>query len=610
MRMNTAFFACAVAGVALICSARAVAQESPRKPNVILILTDDQGYGDVSAHGNPILKTPNMDALHAAGVRFTNFHVDPTCSPTRSALMTGCYSHRVKVWHTIMGRNHLLAGQPTMADVFAQNGYRTALFGKWHLGTNYPYRPMDRGFHEWLGQGDGGTGTATDYWGNDRVNDVYIRDGKNEQIDGWAPDVFYDEAIRFVRKNREKPFFLYLPTYVPHSPHPVPDKSWADPYRGKVSMKAAYFFASIARVDANIGRLRKCLDEVGIADNTIVIFMTDNGGTAGVPIFNAGMRGQKGSEYDGGHRVPFFVHWPAGKLTQPKDVTRLTAHIDVLPTLIDLCGLKAPDGATFDGTSLKPLLYDPKAKTPGRTLFVESQRMLMPTTWRKCAVMTDRWRLVNGKELYDIPADPGQKRNIAKKHPEVVSTLRQAYLTDFWASVSQGDEKFAEPIVGAAQQRETHLVCEDAFPAKQSAQVPWSQAHVMTGERSSNYWKIRVARKGVYRIEVRRWPREADTPIAGAYAFTRKPDAWEHDKLITGTIYGGKAKVLAVSKIQLRVANHDQTMTVQEGQKACVFMMDLPEGSLKLEARMFNATGGALGCAYYVYIRPADGDAE
>jgi len=253
------------------------------------------------------------------------------------------------------------------------------------------------------------------------------------------------------------------------------------------------------------------------------------------------------------------------------------------------------------------LLYDPKATTPARTLFVESQRMLIPTTWRKCAVMTDRWRLVNGKELYDIQADPGQKRNIAKKHGDVIEKLRKAYLTDFWASVTQGDELFAEPIVGAAQQREIHLVSEDAFPVKQSAQVPWSQAHVMTGSTGLTYWKIRVARKGTYRFEVRRWPREADTPMAGVYAFTRKPDAWQHDKPITSTIYGGKAKALPVRKIQLRVGNHDQTMTVQDGQKACVFMLDLPEGSREVEARMLNAADKPLGSAYYVYVRPFDG---
>jgi len=596
--------------LAALFSLPATAQQPERKPNVVLILTDDQGYGDLSCHGNPILKTPHMDALYQQSVRLTNFHVDPTCSPTRSALMTGCYSHRVKVWHTIMGRNHLLADQPTMAGVFAQNGYRTALFGKWHLGTNYPYRPIDRGFHQWLGQGDGGTGTGPDYWGNDRVNDVYLRNGEQEPINGWAPDVFYNEALQFIRQNRDRPFFLYLPTYVPHSPHTIPDMAWAETYRDKVSLQAAYFFASIARVDHDIGRLRACLDELGIADNTIVIFMTDNGGTAGVPVFNAGMRGAKGSEYDGGHRVPCFVHWPAGRLNQPRDVNRLTAHIDLLPTLIDLCQLQAPEGVAFDGTSLKPLLYDPLTDMPQRTLFVESQRVLMPELWRKCSVMTDRWRLVNGRELYDVQADPGQQRNIAEEHPEVVQELREAYLNEFWASVSKGDERFAESVVGTTQQAEILLQAHDAFPLKQGVYPPWNQAHVMNGSLGFNYWRIRVARLGSYRFEVRRWPREADTPITGIYTFQKNPDAWDVDKPVTGTIYGGKATALPVSKIQLRVGDHEQTQDVQDGQKACVFTLELPEGSSKVEALMLDDQGKAMGSAYYVYVRPGDKETE
>ena len=591
-----AVFVCGYAGSA-----------ASRKPNVILILTDDQGYGDLSSHGNPILKTPNMDALHAESVCLTNFHVDPTCAPTRSALMTGNYSHRVGVWHTIMGRNHLQADQPTMANVFAQNGYETALFGKWHLGTNYPYRPMDRGFQKWLGQGDGGTGTGPDYWGNDRVNDTYIRDGKNEQIDGWAPDVFYDEAIRFIRKKREQPFFLYLPTYVPHGPHPVPDKSWTEPYDDKVPSKAAYFFASIAHVDRNIGRLRASLEEAGITDNTIVIFMTDNGGTGGVQIFNAGMRGQKGSEYEGGHRVPCFIHWPAGKLNQPRDVNRLTAHIDILPTLMDLCGLEAPKGS-FDGVSLKPLLYQHEAEFPSRTLFVESQRILMPEKWRKSAVMTDRWRLVNGSELYDIQADPGQTHDLAGEHPQEVNRLRQAYEKDFWASVTGKDDEYAEPIVGTKTQAEINLQTHDAFTLNQDDGLPWNQGHVMKGDLAFNYWRIRIDRQGTYRFEVRRWPREANTAITGVYTFAKEPDAWSYGEPVTGTIYGGEGKALPVSKIRLRVGDQTRTQEVKTGQRYCEFNLTLAEGSSKVEALMLDADGKELGSAYYVYVRPTDDD--
>ncbi|MEM9527825.1 MAG: sulfatase-like hydrolase/transferase, partial [Bacteroidota bacterium] len=234
-------------------------------PNVILILTDDQGYGDLSCHGNQFFKTPNLDALFKESVRFTDFHVDPTCAPTRAALMTGKYAHHVGVWHTVSGGNHLRPTETTMADVFKSAGYKTGLFGKWHLGANYPYRPMDRGFDEWLGQGDGGTGTTDDWFDNDRVNDYYWHNGEREQHEGFAPDVFYDAAIDFMKTSQEsdKPFFIYLPTFLPHNPHTLPDTSMAKHYGSEVSKSVSYFFAGIQRIDRNINRLRKALEESG-----------------------------------------------------------------------------------------------------------------------------------------------------------------------------------------------------------------------------------------------------------------------------------------------------------------------------------------------------------
>ena len=201
------------------------------RPNVVLFMTDDQGYGDLGCHGNPVLKTPHLDRLHAESVRLTNFHVDPTCAPTRAVLLTGKYSHRVKVWHTIAGGNHLRAGDMTMAEVFRASGYRTGLFGKWHLGANYPYRPMDRGFDEWLGHGDGRTGTTDDYFTKDRVDDHYLHNGEWEYRKGYAPDVFFDAAIDFVKaKSDSRPCFVYLNTYMPHTPHTLPDSKWTEEY--------------------------------------------------------------------------------------------------------------------------------------------------------------------------------------------------------------------------------------------------------------------------------------------------------------------------------------------------------------------------------------------
>ena len=267
-----------------------------QKPNVIVILVDDMGYGDIAAHGNPVIRTPQLDRLHAESARLTDFHVDPTCSPTRSALMTGKYSHHVKVWHTIAGGNHLRADELTMADAFRANGYRTGMFGKWHLGSNLPYRPIDRGFDEWLGQGDGGTGTTDDHFLNDRVNDHFIHNGESKQIDGWAEDVFFNAASDYIRSSKKagNPFFIYLCTYSPHHPITLPDSKAADVYKKKVSDETAFFFTAIEKIDAQIGRLRTTLAEEGLDRDTILIFTTDNGGTSGVKNFQRQHARQQG----------------------------------------------------------------------------------------------------------------------------------------------------------------------------------------------------------------------------------------------------------------------------------------------------------------------------
>ena len=324
-----------------------------RRPNVVIVLTDDQGYGDLACNGNPILKTPNMDRLANESTRFTNFHVDAYCTPSRSALMTGRYCHRVGGWGTVNGRNMLRDDEMTMADVFRHNGYRTGHFGKWHLGTHYPYRPIDRGFEEWLGHGDGGTGCTTDYWGNDRVNDHYIHNGQWEDKPrkGYECDVFFEAAMQFIRDHKKQPFFTYLAPYNPHGPCSLPDRKLTDPYREKVSSNVADFYATIARVDQNLGKLRQFLTQEGLAENTLLIFISDNGTADGENVFNAGMRGRKGSYYDGGHRVPCFLHWAKGGYDGTKTINRLTAHLDLLPTLTDLCSMQLPRPVKFDGTS-------------------------------------------------------------------------------------------------------------------------------------------------------------------------------------------------------------------------------------------------------------------
>jgi arylsulfatase A-like enzyme len=537
-------------------------------------MTDDQGYGDLGCHGNKILRTLNLDNLYTQSVRLTDFHVAPSCSPTRAGLMTGRYCNRTGVWHTVMGRNLLRKDEVTLADVFKVGGYRTGIFGKWHLGDNYPFRPQDRGFDEVLIHHGGGIGNVHDYWGNDYIDDTYYRNGSQEKFSGYCTDIWFAGAMKFIEKNKDRPFFCYLPTNCPHGPHIVPEK-YSRPYEGKgVNAK---FYGMIANIDENMGRLMNKLGELGIEDNTILIFMTDNGGTGGVKVFNAGMRGHKGSEYDGGHRVPCFIRWPGGGLGGGADVGRLTAHLDLLPTLIKLCGLKKPHRVRFDGASLVPLLAGDDKNWPDRTIITDSQRVDHPIKWRKSAVMTDRWRLVNGKELYDIKADPGQENDIADKYPKVAARLRKAY-ENWWADVSKRFGEYCEIIIGSDKENPSKITSHDWHSDK-----PWNQTMVRWAEKRNSFWVLEVARDGEYEFSLRRWPEEVNAPIAAAIAI---PDS----------------VAISAAAARLKIADFDQSKPIPENATAVTFKAKLKAGKTRMQTWFYDKHGQELCGAYYVYV--------
>ncbi|RUL86116.1 arylsulfatase [Tautonia sociabilis] len=547
----------------------------PERPNVILILTDDQGYGDLACLGNPVIQTPNLDALHADSVRLTDFHVDPTCSPTRAALMTGRYSGRVGVWHTIMGRSILREGETTMPEVFSRSGYATALFGKWHLGDNAPSRPQDRGFSRTLVHGGGGVGQTPDVWGNDYFDDTYLDDGRPRPTVGYCTDVWFDAALQFIGDQADagRPFFCEIATNAPHAPYRVPERYEAM-YANNPEVPNAAFYGMITNIDENVGRLLSVLDERGLSRETLVIFMTDNGTAAGVRGgvgFNAGMRGQKGSPYDGGHRVPCFLRWPGGGLSGGRDVDRLSAHLDLLPTLIDLCGLSPPEGVAFDGKSLAPLLRAEEADWPERVLVVESQRVENPIKYRQCAVMTERWRLVNGAELYDIEHDPGQSRDVADEHPEVVSVLRDQY-ERWWADVSREHGQVARIVLGSDRENPSRLTCHDWH----EADPPWNQSMIRQGKVANGFWTVEVARDGLYEIELRRWPAEEPRPINDGP--------------------GPKAETARVS-----IAGVDLSRPVGPEDLAVLFRTPLPAGPARLQTWL-EGPEGTRG-AYFVSVR-------
>jgi arylsulfatase A-like enzyme len=540
-----------------------------KRPNVVLVITDDQGYGDLGCHGNPIIKTPALDRLYQESIRLTDFHVDPTCSPTRSALLTGRYSCRTGVWHTIMGRSLLRRDERTFGDLFSEAGYRTAVFGKWHLGDNYPYRAMDRGFQESLVHGGGGIGQTPDHWGNTYFSPVLCHNGQWEQSNGYCTDVFFDAAMRFINENRERPFFVYLPTNVPHGPYQVAEK-YSDPYvRAGVPQSLANFYGMITNFDQNMARLLKRLDELGLAENTILIYMTDNG-TSGRG-FNVQMRGRKGSAYDGGHRVPCFLRWPA-KLRGGFDVPQLTAHVDLVPTLLDLCNLSPPTGLKFDGKSLLPLLVGAEDWAP-RTLFVQSHRIEHPQMWRQSAVMTGEYRLVDGRELYNIKKDPQQTRDLGPENPQLVDQLRFAY-QEWYKDVSTRFGEYCEIVLGSPRQNPTLLTCHDWHGP--GAQQVWNHRQLAGRPKANGFWAVEVERAGRYRFTLRERPAVADYPL--------KP---------------GTAR--------LQIGDQALTKAVPPGVTGVTFEAELAPGKTRLQT-VLAEPGGVVRGAYFVeveYLGPA-----
>ena len=346
-------------------------QAKTERPNIVIVLTDDQGKNDIGAEGNPHIITPNIDAFYHDSVRLSNFHVSTTCAPTRGALMTGRHSNRINVPHTVKGRSQVFHDEIMLPQVLQENGYATGHFGKWHLGDNYPFRPEDRGFQEVVRLGAGGVSQGPDFWGNDNFDDTYWKNSVPTKYQGYSTDIFFDEALSFIEKNKHRPFFAYISTNAPHTPWTVPEK-FVDLYEGNdaVHKEIKKFYGMITNIDDNFGRLQQKLKELNILDNTIVIFMTDNGTVAGHHVYDAGMRGNKGQITEGGHRVPFYLQWHNKSLNGGRDVKELTAHFDLLPTLVDLLDLKFTPVKLLDGKSIKPLLLGNKQDWPNRTTFI------------------------------------------------------------------------------------------------------------------------------------------------------------------------------------------------------------------------------------------------
>lgn len=476
--------------VALLILAASFAQKKSH-PNVLIIMTDDQGYGDLGITGNPHVKTPVIDAFARKNIRFNNFYVSPVCAPTRSSLMTGRYSLRTGIRDTYNGGAIMAANEVTIAEMLKQADYKTGIFGKWHLGDNYPSRPSDQGFDEsliHLSGGMGQPGDFTTYFQGDRsyFDPVLWHNNEKQAYKGYCSDIFTENAIDFIAENKDNPFFCYLSFNAPHTPLQVPDFYYQlykdiDPSKGfeedklpfvKMTEKnkedARKVYAMVTNIDDNMRRLLKKLDELNISDNTIVIFMTDNGPQQ--IRYVGGLRGRKGSVYQGGVRVPFYFRYPAFSRGN-KDISTTAAHFDVLPTLSELCNVELPKNRIIDGKSLVPLIHTKKVDWAGRSLFFYWTRRY-PELYNNIAFQKGGYKLVGMAdydakikdfELFNLNEDPYEQYNLVEKERDVAVMLKDAFDSTYKELISS--ENLLNPqriIVGSTHENPIFLNRNDA----------------------------------------------------------------------------------------------------------------------------------------------------
>jgi arylsulfatase A-like enzyme len=478
------------------------AADAPRPPNILLILTDDQGWGDLGCHGNPHLKTPHIDRLAKEGIDLTRFYVSPVCAPTRASLMTGRYNYRTGVTDTWFGRANMAAEEFTIAEALNRAGYATGLFGKWHLGDTYPYRPEDQGFDEVLRHRGGGIGQPSDPPGSSYFAPLLFHNGIMKKYSGYCMDVYTDAAIRFIKANKNKPFFAYLATNTPHSPLQVSDK-YADPYRKLgLSEETSKIYGMIANIDDNVGRLMAELDEMNLVENTLVIFMSDNGPKiSSKDRHTASLRGQKTDVLEGGIRVPFFIRWPM-RLDAGRKIDRIAAHIDLMPTLLDACNVPAPEPVAFDGISLLPLMESTQEPGPERTLFFQWHRGNSPSEYRNVAIVQQGYKLIQNStqrnpdlplsfQLYKLTSDPGETTDLSNAHPEKMKTLKDDYRQWFSTVCKTRGFKPSPAWVGTEHENPVILTQQDRRDAEK-----WGNDHYYPAA----YWPIRAIKSAPYTV--------------------------------------------------------------------------------------------------------------
>ena len=590
-----------------------------KQPNIIIVMTDDQGYPELSVNGNPILKTPHLDDLHSESLRLEDYHVSPMCAPTRGQLMTGLDAARNGCINVSSGRGLLRPEVPIMANFFGDAGYETGLFGKWHLGSNYPFRPEDRGFDETCWFPSSHIGSVPDFWGNDYFDDTYVNNGKWKKYKGYCTDVFFEESMSFMKQaaRQGKPFLSIIMPNTPHGPLVAKDKDEAaikkildqpefDDIDPAMKVRLADYLGMILNIDENMGAMMKFLADEGIKDDTIVIFQTDNGSTHGPRYYNAGMRGGKTELWEGGHRVPCFISWPNGGLLEPQDIQGLTQVQDMLPTLLDLCSI--PNDAKFDGMSLASILKGKAVVPKDRMLVINYSRMPSfvnyPTPFAQTLmqrnmgeVLWKRWRLLEDRELYNLETDPLQQNNVIDKYPKVLSKMR-GKLDDWWADVGPNANDVQRGIIGSEHENPSRLTgCEwlDVFIDQ--------QRQIRVGQHKTGYWMLEVAEPGEYDFELRRWPKEIDRPLVAP-----SEDGQGAIPITQASFYLSNYHHLSISE-KTAYGFEGETKQIGPNDTSVTFTAQLEKGPIALHTWFRGGAGHRGGgnlstilSAYYVYV--------
>lgn len=562
----------------IVCIVAACSKSQPNtnidishKPNILLIMTDDQGWGDLSLHGNESIETPNLDRLAKESTRFNRFYVSPVCAPTRASLLTGRYHLRTGTSWVTHRKEVMRSEEVTIAEILRDAGYSTGIFGKWHNGEQYPHNPQGQGFDTFFGFSSG-------HWNN--YFDTQVEsEGETVRTTGFITDVLTDQAIEFIHENQDDPFLCYVPYNAPHGPFQVPDKYFNKYKSGGLDDKTAAVYGMVENVDDNVGLLLQTLDSLQLKENTIVVFLTDNGPNG--RRYNGGMKGVKGNVDEGGVRVPFFIRWP-GKIRANHEIETIASHIDVLPTLAQLCGISLPDSLALDGVSLGPLLSDNAEEWKPRNIYTHQVRQTLAMTLG--SVRSDRHRLVLRNDstlLYDMIQDPFQTNDISVSQLMVANKLRADYIS--WFEDVTKNYSSPPPIeIGYEKYTRIRLPAHEAKLTgniKFKGGMGWANDYIVNWISSEDVasWDINIKRPS--EIEVSMWYTASENSVGSEvkiemngeelrssisevfdpefiYSPDRVPRGEVYEKRWTSIVLGSLKSEAGIYDINLRIVNN------------------------------------------------------